>query len=105
MPDARVTTAPARAHHFRLEAWDALDDGGKLALGDYLSERLQAHGWDVPEPMALRSFGPPDSPRSVLQWREPGSGMMFSFIPGGTFRPGFDESQLDRLAKWRSEGD
>jgi len=104
MPDARVAIDPSMAHHFRLDAWDALDDGGRLALGDHLAERLQAHGWDVPEPMTLGTFGPPDSPRSVLQWREPGSGMTFSLVPGGTFRPGYDEAQLARLAELRREG-
>ncbi len=26
MPDARLAIEPSMAHHFRLDAWDALDD-------------------------------------------------------------------------------
>ncbi len=99
MPDAPIIIEPSMAHNFGLEAWDALDDNDKRVLGDYLSERLQANGWDVLEPMTLTRSGPPGELRSVLQWREPASGMTFSFIPGGTFRPGFDEAQMARVAE------
>jgi hypothetical protein len=99
MPDAAIVIEPSMAHNFGLEAWDALDDDSKRVLGDYLSERLQANGWDVAEPMTLTTSGPPGELRSVRQWREPASGMTFSLIPGGTFRPGFDEAQIGRVAE------
>jgi hypothetical protein len=99
MPGSPFAIEPSMAHHCSLEAWDALDDDDRRVLGDYLSERLQAAGWDVPEPMSLAMSGPPGELRSVLQWREPASGMTFSFIPGGTFRPGFNEAQMTRVAE------
>ncbi|MGP0063173.1 MAG: hypothetical protein ACLQGP_06150 [Isosphaeraceae bacterium] len=99
MPDAAFPIEPSMAPRFRLEAWDALDDDGRRVLGEYLSERLRALGWGVPEPMTLTTAGPPGESRSVLQWREPASGLTFSMIPGGTFRPGFDDSQLTRVAE------
>jgi len=33
----------------------------------------------------------------VIQWRERGTGMTFSLIPGGTFQPGYEDALLDQL--------
>jgi hypothetical protein len=99
MPKTHFVIEPSMAHHFRLEAWDALNDASRHILGDYLTKRLQAYGWDVPNPMTLTTSGPPGELRSVLQWREPKSGMTFSLIPGGTFRPGFNEFQIAQVAE------
>jgi hypothetical protein len=98
MPDARVSIEPSMAEQFGLERWSLLDDGGKLALGESLTGRLKSHGWNVSEPMTVARYGPPDGLQSVLQWREPASELMFSFIPGGTFRPGFNDAQIAQVA-------
>lgn len=99
MPDARVAIEPSMAHKFQLEMWDALDDRGRRALGEYLSERLQANGWSIREPMALRPCGPRHRAPLGASWREPSSGMTFALIPRGKFRPGFDKAQMDRVAE------
>ncbi|WP_435008709.1 hypothetical protein P12x_005910 [Tundrisphaera lichenicola] len=101
MPDARVLIDPSLERRLRLEAWDGLDDRERLELGDRLAGRLRAHGWAVPGPMTLGTFGPPNAPRSILQWREPDLGMTFSLVPGGTLRPGYDEARLALFEEYR----
>jgi hypothetical protein len=96
MPHNPVVLAREMAPLFDLKTWDALSDGERGAVADHLTERLAARGWEVEEPLALRRFGPPESPRSVLQWRDPRTRMTFSLIPGGTFRPGYGPELLAR---------
>jgi hypothetical protein len=87
----------------QLDAWNGLDDDSRLALGDQIARRLEAHGRGVDEPLALRRFGPAGSEQAVLQWRDPGTGLHFSLIPGGTFRPGFDEDLMARYDQLRRQ--
>jgi hypothetical protein len=95
-----VLIAPAIAEALTLDAWGRLSDAERLEAADHLTERLEAHGWSFAEMPALRAFGPPGEEQPVLQWRDGRSGLTFSLIPGGTFRPGYGPELLaeyDRL--------
>jgi hypothetical protein len=87
----------------QLDAWNGLDDDSRLALSEHIARRLEAHGWGVDEPLALRRFGPAGSEQAVLQWRDPGTGLPFSLIPGGTFRPGLDEDLMAHYDQLRRQ--
>ena len=99
MPVAQFVIESSMAHRFRLEAYDALDEDGLRVRGRIPLRAASSPRWGVPEPMFLTAAGPPGESRSVLQWREPASGPTFSMIPERTFRPGFDDSQLARVAE------
>jgi hypothetical protein len=106
--NAVVSIAPACSDALTLDVWNALSDGERLQLADHLTDRLSEHGWQIDEVPALRRCGPVGEEQPVLQWREAKTGLTFSLIPGGTFRPGYSEAKLvqfDRVFRALQDGD
>jgi hypothetical protein len=89
-----------------LETWTGLDDARRNELVDAVTEALHAAGRPL-EPMGIRRFGPMRDPLPVARWRDPETGVPFSLIGGGRFRPGYTREQLRRLHREheKSEGD
>jgi hypothetical protein len=74
-----------------LDHWNRLPEGGRQEVGRRLAEAMIAAGWHIEGPVAVFTFGPPGEPQPVLQVRERQTGLLYSVIPGGTFRPGISE--------------
>src|SRR5438309_1952096 len=94
-----VTIAPACYEALALDVWNELSDGERLQLADHLTDRLGEHDWRIDDVPALRRFGPPGDEQPVLQWREAKTGLTFSLLPGGTFRPGYSKALLSLLGQ------
>jgi hypothetical protein len=92
-----ICISPLVYQALTLDAWNALPDHDRVLAADHLAERLEAAGWSLLEPPAVRTFGPPDQPQRIVQVRDGKTGLPWSLVPGGTFRPGIPTGLLPQF--------
>ena len=105
-----IAFSPFAYSHLTLDAWNGLADTDRRIVADHLVERLEVAGWELAGPPEVCECGPPGQPQPVLQLRDARTGLLFSLVPGGTFRPGYGPDLLGRYAEvyqivegWKAE--
>ncbi|MDR3637027.1 MAG: hypothetical protein P4L84_24700 [Isosphaeraceae bacterium] len=79
-----------------LEAWAGLNEAERNELVDAITHVLHAAGRPL-QPLGVRPFGPKRDPLPVAQWRDAETGIPFSLICGGAFRPGYTREQIRQV--------
>ena len=76
-----------------LSNWNTLSEDQQLTLVESLTIHLNERGYDLRNPR-LEHHGPAAT-QTVAVWRDDSRGLDFALIPGGEFRPGYSETQLE----------
>jgi hypothetical protein len=85
-----------------LKVWTGLNDRERGELAQAVTRALHAAGRPL-QPAGVRAFGPRHDPLSVAQWRDPETGLSFSLICGGIYRPGYSKAQIRQAHVWYSQ--
>jgi len=81
----------------KLTAWNRLSPQPRKSILAELTAELRNVGYEFRE-TAIQRYGPRSDSQPIAQWRD-ANGLRFVLIPGGSFRPGFDDVQLRKLSR------
>jgi hypothetical protein len=91
---------PRDAHkRLSLKVWAGLTGQQRGELADVVTRSLHAAGRPL-QPAGIQAFGPRHEPLPVARWRDPETGLSFSLICGGTYRPGYCKAQIRQAHAW-----
>jgi hypothetical protein len=104
-----VSIPPELEERLQLTAWNSMSSADQKQVAQQIADLLLAAGYDF-VPLGLHACGPDDDPQIVSRWRDRATGMEFSLVPGGSFRPGFDDHLMRRyweiqreMVAWQEE--
>src|SRR5262249_52268590 len=81
------------------KVWAGLTAQQRGELAEVIPRALHAAGRPL-QPAGIQAFGPRHDPLPVAQWRDPETGLSFSLICGGIYRPGYSKAQIRQAHAW-----
>lgn len=94
-----LITIPGRMFELlHLNTWNSLTPQEQRTITNAVTEALTAHSRKM-QFVGIGNFGPPSDEHPVALWIDTETGLRFSLVPGGKFRPGYNPQLLNQYEK------